>query len=924
MLDILLIVALLILAGGGYKIAVAGLEIYDNSLAKAMALPIGLISLIGITTLLAPWLPLWGCLLSCLLLFAIIGLALKTPQVQGATPPPFSRGQKLLLFITVSASLFYVHSVQLLTFAPDFCSFYPISRSLIKSGLPVIHPFFPWISLNGHFSKELLIGTLAGAVGQDTIRATWICEIFLLISGIMLWALVIRKISHSARAGAWGAFFLFFCVNVGGKAGLMDAFDNGDLLVFTILGLLLGLFVDIIYKAREHWPLHWPKIVLTTVLAGLYGFICESYLALVLACFAAGSLIVCRRRTSIAKTLLSITALSILGSLSISICGGGVLGSLVRQRAHQLWAIPDNRQTDRQTEVGPTSDYASISFPKRHLLAIRLGADPYQRFSSALNTALFRHYKPVLDDGGYSSIFSLKVLVLHWIPTWLAPLTLAWAIRRRSICGYMFGLLGLIAYLTPALIDFGPIQEAQYFRWEFASGVGFAGLMALALADLIDYSVQLKSRSWRRLIYSTLLVFVIANIVGAQKLLNNIIIEAQKSPQAAAKVLWPWYPNTYRWLLSCRELQLNQRDLDLALWLWQQPGCKNIVWREHDYTPQQFLKCAVINGLAGTLSCEHALPPHWQPMGTAPYLPNGSTVAFQKEPSWPLISGLGANWLVSEKPLPEGELGHFSSANSSVSPTIKPIATLVRTFGGQRQYWLYKLANSLPPKGEVSPSPAAQPPIQIKVTGLPAAGSWMYGQAYPISLSYSQPLKGWLQASFKGQTNRPDQGRLTDCPFTFWVEGSNSRVMLSPPLDEGHYLLSWSYSPDGKDWQRLEGQTQADYLVSENIDENLRVKEIVTTSANSGFIILKNIGNRPFDCGGPLSIKWWVWSDYLHNYRTGAATPEGETIYNQTIPPQGEIKVNWQTQEPISPNGSRLDISASAKIGQNVTVSRFF
>ena len=67
MLDILLIIVLLVLAGGGYKIATAGLEIYDNSLAKAMALPIGLITLIGITTLLAPWLPLWGCLLSCVI-----------------------------------------------------------------------------------------------------------------------------------------------------------------------------------------------------------------------------------------------------------------------------------------------------------------------------------------------------------------------------------------------------------------------------------------------------------------------------------------------------------------------------------------------------------------------------------------------------------------------------------------------------------------------------------------------------------------------------------------------------------------------------------------------------------------------------------------------------------------------------------------
>ena len=96
MLDILLIIVLLVLAGGGYKIATVGLEIYDNSLAKAMALPIGLITLIGITTLLAPWLPLWGCLLSCVILFAIVWLAVKVPQVQGTTPPPFTKGQKLL------------------------------------------------------------------------------------------------------------------------------------------------------------------------------------------------------------------------------------------------------------------------------------------------------------------------------------------------------------------------------------------------------------------------------------------------------------------------------------------------------------------------------------------------------------------------------------------------------------------------------------------------------------------------------------------------------------------------------------------------------------------------------------------------------------------------------------------------------------
>lgn len=922
MLDILLIIVLLILAGGGYKIAAAGLEIYDDSLAKAMALPIGLVFLIGLATLLAPWLPLWGCLLVCLVLMAAVGLSVKIPQVQGAMPPPFSRGQKLLLFITISASLFYVHAAQLLTLAPDFWSFYPISRSLIKSGLPVTHPFFPWISLNGHFSKQFLIASLAGAIGQDTIRAAWICEIFLLVSSIMLWALVIRKISNSARAGAWGAFFLFFGVNVGGKAGLMDAFDNGDLLVFAFLGLLLGLFVDIIYKAREHWPLHWPKIALTTVLAGLYGFVCESYLVLVLACFAAGSLIVCRRRTSIAKTLLSITALSILGSLIISVCGGGVLGSLVRQSADKVFTAYS--YSNKATLEAPVANYISVSFPKRHFLAIRLGADPYQRLSGALNTALFRHYRPVLDDGGYSSVFSSKVLVLHWLPTWLAPLTLAWAIRRRSICGYMFGLLGLIAYFTPALLDFGPIQEAEYFRWEFAAGVGFAGLMALVIADLIDMTIQLKSVAWRRMAYMALSCFIVANIVSAQRLVNEIIIEAQKSPQAAAKVLWPWYPDTYRWLLSRPELQLNQRDLDLALWLWEQPSGQNVVWREHDHTQEQFFKCAILNGMAGTLSCEHALPPHWQPLGTCPYLPNGNTIAFQKERSVSLISGLGADWLVTETPLPERELKAFAASSQTSDSSIKPIATLANTFGTKRKYWLYKLDNSLSQTQE-NLSALQQPPsqtIKIKVSGLPSASAWMYGQAYPVKLQFSQHLNGWLQASFSTspQANLSRSGNL---PLTFWVQGQEARAAICPPINEGRYQLSWSYSQDGRRWLALEGQQQADYLISESIDENLRVKKIVASSSTDGFIVLKNISNRPFYCGGPLSIKWWVWSNELHNYRTNASTPEGETKYDKILAPQEEVKINWSTKEPL-PADFRLDISASAQIGQNVTVSRFF
>ncbi|MGM9991856.1 MAG: hypothetical protein ACI376_03265 [Candidatus Bruticola sp.] len=918
MLDILLIAVLLVLAWGGYKIAAAWLEIYDLNLAKAMALPIGLVGVIGFSTVAIVWLPVKWCLIICTLIFAGIGLVVKIPPVQEIQPPPFTKMQKLLFFITITVSLFYMHAVQLMQLPPDFWSSFPISRALIKNGLPVCHPFFPWINLNGHFSNQILTAILASAAGGDTIRAAWISDFFLMLSSIFLWALVIRKISNSSRAGVWGVFFLFFGVNVGGKAGLMDAFDNGDLLAFTILGLLLGLFVDIIYKAREHWPLHWPKIILTVIIAGTYGLICETYLILVLTCFIAGSLIVCRRRTSVTKTLLSIAIMSVLGSLIISAAHGGMLGQLARQSVYSQMTVTSINEAHSSAETNSSS----ISFPKHHFLAIRLGADPYQRFSGALNTAMFRHYRPILDDGGYSSIFSFKMLVLHWLPTWLAPFTLLWAIYRRSICGYMFGLLGISAYFTPALVDFGPIQEAEYFRWEFAAGVGFTGLMSLAAADILDHIAKIKGQWARRAAVCTFLLFVTANILGAQRLINNIIIEAQKNSQTAIRVLLPWYPSSERWLLSRPELQLNQRDLELADWLWQHPGTKNTVWREHKHTYQQFLKCAAFSGLSGTLPCEHALPPRWQPLGTCPYLPNSSTVAFQKERDISLIAGLGADWLVTETPLTLSEMQKFPPNFSDRLRSAKPEITLIKTFGRSKQCLLYKIINDIPyPQDQAGLTTLSSP--KIRTEGIPPANSWMYGQAYPIKIKLSEPINGWLRASFKSihpDTSRRQQAQL---PVSFWAQGQNISGVLCPPLEEGRYQLTWSYSTDGRCWQNLLESQRVDYLVSENIDENLRVKEVISSSKYGGFLVLKNIGHKPFYCGGPLSVKWWVWSDKLHNYRTTANIPEGEAILNKSIPPQEECKLIWSVEEEL-PDNFRLDISASAQIGQNTAVSRFF
>jgi hypothetical protein len=56
--------------------------------------------------------------------------------------------------------------------------------------------------------------------------------------------------------------------------------------------------------------------------------------------------------------------------------------------------------------------------------------------------------------------------------------------QKEAHEGAVLWVFGLTSFLVPALVDFGPVHEREYFRWEFAAGFGFAGALAVALAQL--------------------------------------------------------------------------------------------------------------------------------------------------------------------------------------------------------------------------------------------------------------------------------------------------------------------------------------------------------------------------------------------------------------------------------------------------------
>lgn len=870
-MDLLLLAALALIAWGGYKIALNGLEIYDNHLAGALGLPLGLFFCVLINVLADSFLPLWWCLAIDLLVLGSIGYFLPRPNLS-AERSKLDKKHKVIISLIILSSVFYVHAVQVTRVSQDFWYSYPLTRSLVKGSKEVRHPFFPWLKINNTLSQAKLTATLAYTLRGDTLRTQWICELVFMINSIILWVLFILKITDNGWIATFGVIFLFMGINVGDKIGLMDAFDNGDLLVFFLLGSVLTLLTDIIQKTSLHIKTKWPQIIITTVVCGLYGIFCLSYLFLALICFCTFSLIIARRRRSL---LLPLT-------ISILICFvGSLLFALYLERSSELPIL-----------------YAHV--PKKNFLQIRLGSDPYRRLSNVLDTVFLRHYKPIPDDGGYTSIFSIKFLLMHWLPTWLAPLTISWAIYRRNICGCIFALFGSVAYFTPAIVDFGPLRESEYFRWELAAGLGFAGLAAFTVGDLWSLLTDLASNLQRRSAYLLLIIFVCANLIGAEKLMNNIIIQAQQDRNIAKRILWPWYQNTEKWMLAQNYLQLNQRDLDLARWLWSNAKEGDVVWREHQYNTYNHVeKCSTLNGLAGTLSCEHIANPDWMPLGTPPYWPNYVSSAFAVSHDPSLISGLGANWLISSTTLKD---------NDGI--------TLVKTFGDSAKHYLYKIENPLPCK-LLDPQNLPSSSISLQVKGIPQSNEWMAGRAYPIDIKISQTFKGWLKAVF---IDKKTSKRIANTPsIGQFIDGQKIKFTISPPLNEGKYKIVWLLSPDGKSWQKAQTETEADYCLSKNIEENLRLKSIKADTSYSGYLVLKNIGNKTFNCDGPLNINIWVWSQEIHGYRGNNF--ESQTKLLQSIPPGGEITLNWSLPEEL-PQEYRLDVGASAVIGQNNSVMR--
>lgn len=725
--------------------------------AFSLPLPLALVVLLGATRLLAfvmedrtAW------MLSMLAAAAAAGILWsQRDRLPPLDPTGFTPNQWALLMTGLSGAYLYMHTRGIVGPEDDYWIHFPLISLLERGFFPPPNPFVEGLTLHGHFGRDYLLAILTAASGGDQMVATWGFNHALQVSTFFLACGLAVKYTGSRAAGILLPFLLFFGVSVGSRVGLMDTYDNNNLLVYAVLLALTVLLLD-----AQDAPT-WGRFLFLAFLLGVYGVIYETHMIL----FLAVVLLACLRSRALFGRALACAVLS----LALAAVLGGPIGDLAGRflglRASEPVTHADSYQAQR----------VQIQFPKSRFLQIDLERDPYRRLSYVYEGKALRGLVGPLDEGGYTFIFSPKVLMMHWLALYLGLPAGLYLWRRGNRPGLILWSFALLAYLVPGMVDFGPVHEKEYFRWEFAAGFGFAAALALALADLWE-------RGGRPL-RAVVVVVALLTMLGGERRLNKTIIEIQKAPPALARrLLSPFYPSSREWFLETEVLGMKEADLRLAAWLREKTGRRdalltNIEGRAH----WDIFRESTLVGLAGLPSYGHQSPPPWMPDGIAPFFRTANWTVFWQHLDPRALPATGATWLAVDG---TPELVDRLESLESLRPGVR--------FEGEEGRLRAALAVERPP--------ASGPVPELEVVGLelPEAGVLQSEVAYPVELTLSSEQAVDWEGPL-GLVQEPAPG--TDPggsirPLSLWVHlqipaGGTARVplYLVPHLVEGDYVV---------------------------------------------------------------------------------------------------------------------------------------
>ncbi len=721
-----------------------------------------------------------------------------THDPRASNPLPSRRALFFTALPVLSLIGFYVLYAQFRFLDSDNWIHEPLIAGYALSQFPPVHPFFPEISMNGHYGRDLLIGTLLPH-GNDPLQVVWFLNPLLAVASAgLLYAIFIRW-GDRPGAAMLATLFAFFGMCVGFRVGLADSADGNNGVAYAVLILLFWLMLrvlEILKTASTRPPI---GLWLTAgIVLGVYQLIYETHFGLMLLTAAIMFPVAWGTQKPRRNLLLGTLITAVLG-VGLAAVEGGPITDLVN--SHRLGAAAPKGTADDLVSDLNVGQHVSIAFPKEELFKVRATTALYQRLSVAFTTKPFTNLAPPVRGEGFLSIFSVQFLITHWLPLFLSPFTLAWCLRRRHYPALAFWVFGAWAYLVPGLFDFGPVYEWEYFRWEFAAGFGFAVPLGLWIASLLeppkgappvwalDRDEMLRLRfDFRHFPVFFGLLLLVAGLLPGQKLVNRAIIDLQKNGAPG-----PISPST--WRIERSELGLRPVDIEAsrALASLILPG-ETVMTNLGDETPFGLWPDCGVATLTGARISGRARPPVDRRVHAHPnYHRSAIFKALELSERLDLLWLSKTDWL-------------FFDPNKSELPELlkgSPQARLVLEANSDedhRQLWYLRVPPALGPDLLPATPPFRHRLVHVTDNG-PASvadsspGEWRSGTAYPLQLTVANPQEqearlGWLRLRLedpRGVVHQEPLHYLLGEGFLSPEAGDIQSIAFVTPLEEGLY-----------------------------------------------------------------------------------------------------------------------------------------
>lgn len=602
---------------------------------------------------------------------------------------------------------------------------------------PPVNPFFPELAMNGHFGRDLMMSVLTEP-GSDPVLVTWWVTPFIQLGTFLTLFASTLVFSGSATRGLLVSSMVFLGMDCGFRVGLIDTFDGSNALAHPWLVLLVYLMVRILKTPR------WQNWLVAGVTLGTYQLVYMTSFALLLPTGLILFLVKCRdKRAWIGLVLTGFLA------MGLAVTEGGAFTDMARRGLDPELSKAVQNQGLR----------VSIKFPKENLFQVMALTSDYQRTSVAYKTSLFEGLYSPPTKQGYVFILDPDFLSTHWLPLYLAPLTL-WFCRRSALAlGYW--IFGFLSFLVPGLVDFGPIFEYEYFRWEYTAALGFAAALGYALGEFLEScpikfhkgeskSIEFGPGSAK---YLAALAVLIASLAAGEKLLNDAVIASQKDGHR-------WFPSSREYRLSEPEFRLTEEDLEAAAWLRERTEPKSrILTNRLEQRPYGMWPDTTIATLSGSFPAGHAFPPKSQvtPHGNPAFLPNTMFTAFWATGDWNVLRGSGVSWVVAD--------------TGRLDPEV--IAVLEQA---EHKWFGDRLVARVPPAPELDEDP------QVEVLKVESPeGELRLGRRYPLEVSTQNSGDASLIVL------KVDQPEVYPLPFVVQPGVNTEEWSLVTPHDEGTY-----------------------------------------------------------------------------------------------------------------------------------------